>query len=124
MIIDAHGHYTTAPKAFEAWRQRQIEGVKNPALMPRVSELHIDDDEIRESLELNQLRQMRDRGHDLTVFSPRAIFMAHHIGDFAVSSTWASLCNDLIYRVTRLYPMHFAQAIMTPNPAVHADAAR
>jgi 4-oxalmesaconate hydratase len=115
MIIDAHGHYTTAPKAFEAWRLRQIEGVKNPALMPRVSELHLQDDEIRESLENNQLRQMRERGHDLTIFSPRAIFMAHHIGDFSVSSTWAALCNDLVHRVTQLYPRHFAQAIMLPQ---------
>ncbi|SEB25016.1 4-oxalmesaconate hydratase, partial [Paraburkholderia sartisoli] len=26
MIIDIHGHYTTAPKALEAWRNRQIAG--------------------------------------------------------------------------------------------------
>lgn len=115
MIIDAHGHYTTAPKAFEAWRLRQIEGVKIPALMPRVSELQISDDEIRETLEANQLKQMRERGHDLTIFSPRAIFMAHHIGDFQVSSTWAALCNDLIHRVTTLYPRNFAQAMMLPQ---------
>ena len=25
MIIDCHGHYTTAPKQHEAWRQAQIE---------------------------------------------------------------------------------------------------
>ncbi len=24
MIIDFHGHYTTAPKALEDWRNRQI----------------------------------------------------------------------------------------------------
>ena len=24
MIIDCHGHYTTAPKQLESWRQRQI----------------------------------------------------------------------------------------------------
>ena len=30
MIIDCHGHYTTAPKALEAWRNRQIAGIKDP----------------------------------------------------------------------------------------------
>ena len=29
---------------------------------------------------------MKERGSDLTIFSPRASFMAHHIGDFKVSS--------------------------------------
>ena len=27
MIIDCHGHYTTAPKALENWRNRQIAGI-------------------------------------------------------------------------------------------------
>ena len=31
MIIDCHGHYTTAPKALEAWRNRQIAGIADPA---------------------------------------------------------------------------------------------
>ena len=31
MIIDCHGHYTTAPKALEDWRNRQIAGIKDPA---------------------------------------------------------------------------------------------
>jgi hypothetical protein len=28
MIIDCHGYYTTAPPALEAWRTRQIAGIK------------------------------------------------------------------------------------------------
>ncbi len=95
MIIDIHGHYTTAPKALEAWRNRQIEGIRDPARIPRASELRIGDDELRESIEANQLRLMRERGVDVTIFSPRASFMAHHIGDFQVSSTWAAICNEL-----------------------------
>ena len=86
MIIDCHGHYTTAPKALENWRNRQIAGIKDPAAKPRVSDLKISDDELRESIEANQLRLMKERGSDLTIFSPRASFMAHHIGDFEVSS--------------------------------------
>jgi 4-oxalmesaconate hydratase len=32
LIIDVHGHYTTAPKALEDWRNRQIAGIKDPAI--------------------------------------------------------------------------------------------
>ncbi|HQD16066.1 MAG TPA: amidohydrolase, partial [Ottowia sp.] len=75
MIIDCHGHYTTAPKALEQWRNRQIAGIQDAAAMPRADELKISDDELRESIETNQLRLMRERGSDLTIFSPRASFM-------------------------------------------------
>ena len=85
MIIDCHGHYTTAPKALEDWRNRQVAGLTNPAETPKVSELRISDDELRESIEKNQLKLMRERGADLTIFSPRASFMAHHIGGFETS---------------------------------------
>ena len=115
MIIDCHGHYTTAPKALEQWRNRQIEGIKNPSARPQVSELKIADDELRESIESNQLKFMRERGSDLTIFSPRASFMAHHIGDYAVSATWAAICNELCFRVSRLFPDHFIGAAMLPQ---------
>ena len=69
LIIDCHGHYTTAPKALETWRNLQIAGIKDPASMPKASDLKISDDELRESIELNQLRLMKERGSDLTIFS-------------------------------------------------------
>jgi 4-oxalmesaconate hydratase len=93
MIIDCHGHYTTAPKSLEDWRNRQTSGIRDPSRMPKGSELQISDDELRESIETNQLRLMKERGSDLTIFSPRASFMAHHVGDFQVSSTWAAICS-------------------------------
>ena len=115
MIIDIHGHYTTAPKALENWRNQQIAGIKDPALSPKVADLRISDDELRESIESNQLKLMKERGSDLTIFSPRASFMAHHIGDFNVSSTWAAICNELCYRVSRLFPDSFIPAAMLPQ---------
>lgn len=115
MIIDIHGHYTTAPAPLEAWRNRQVAGIKDPSLMPAVSELKISDDELRETIESNQLKLMRERGSDLTIFSPRASFMAHHVGDFQVSSTWAAICNELCFRVAQLYPDHFIGAAMLPQ---------
>ena len=115
MIIDIHGHYTTAPKALETWRQAQIAGIHDPVMMPRVVDLKISDDELRETIESNQLRLMKQRGSDLTIFSPRASFMAHHIGDFQVSSTWAAICNELCFRVAQLFPDHFVPAAMLPQ---------
>ncbi|HKT81833.1 MAG TPA: amidohydrolase family protein [Vicinamibacterales bacterium] len=115
MIIDIHGHYTTAPKALEAWRKRQIAGIADAAAMPKPSELRIGDDDLRESIETNQLRVMRERGIDLTIFSPRASFMAHHVGDFQVSSSWAAICNELCHRVSELFPDSFIPAAMLPQ---------
>ena len=115
MIIDCHGHYTTAPKALEEWRNRQVANLATPALGPKVAELKISDDELAESIETNQLRFMRERGSDLTVFSPRASFMAHHIGDFQTSATWAAICNELCHRVAKLFPTHFIGAAMLPQ---------
>jgi 4-oxalmesaconate hydratase len=115
MIIDIHGHYTTAPKALETWRNRQIAAIGQPSASPKPSELKITDDELRESIETNQLRLMRERGLDLTIFSPRASFMAHHIGDVEVSSTWAAICNELCYRVSQLFPQNFIPAAMLPQ---------
>lgn len=115
MIIDCHGHYTTAPRALEEWRNRQVANLATPALGPKVGELKISDEELRESIETNQLRFMRERGSDLTVFSPRASFMAHHIGDFQTSATWAAICNELCHRVAQLFPAHFIGAAMLPQ---------
>ncbi len=114
MIIDCHGHYTTAPKALEAYRQRQIDALK--ALSPSFSEaLKIGDDEIRESVEKAQLKIQRQRGIDLTIFSPRAVAMGHHIGNAATSLQWAQVCNDLIHRVCMLYPDSFVGACQLPQ---------
>ena len=68
MIIDCHGHYTTAPPALGAWRDQQIAGLNDPATAPRPADLNISDDELRESIEANQLRadgRPRDRHDDL-----------------------------------------------------------
>ena len=115
MIIDCHGHYTTAPPALEEWRNRQIAGLTDPALDPDPADLRISDDALRRSVEDHQLRLMDERGIDLTVFSPRASFMAHHIGDFRTSARWAALCNELVARICALYPDRFAPAAMLPQ---------
>ncbi|GGC85462.1 4-oxalomesaconate hydratase [Tersicoccus solisilvae] len=112
MIIDVHGHYTTAPDALGAWRDRQVAAVEHGTAPPSPEDLRIGDDELRESVAANQLRQMDARGIDLTVFSPRASFMAHHVGDLETSRSWARICNELCARVAGLFPGRFAPAAM------------
>ena len=86
MIIDCHGHYTTEPKDLHRFRKEQTEAAnaKDKATMPPRAALKMSDDEIRESIEGNQLKLQRERGTDLTIFSPRASGMGHHIGDESV----------------------------------------
>ena len=73
MIIDCHGHYTTAPPALGAWRDQQIAGLNDPATAPRPCGPAISDDELRDSIEANQLRLMDERGIDMTIFSPAGV---------------------------------------------------
>ena len=115
LIIDCHGHYTTAPAAHNDWRELQKAAFKagdTPPPYPSIS-----DDEIRETLEKNQIRLIKERGADMTIFSPRASAMAHHVGDEAVSKAWSRVNNDLIARCVALYPEIFAGVCMLPqNP--------
>jgi 4-oxalmesaconate hydratase len=114
LIIDCHGHYTTAPAAHQAFRDQQMARIKDPALPP-ASPARISDDEIRETIETHQLKLQRQRGADITIFSPRASAMAHHVGDESVSQSWTRACNDLIKRVTDLYPENFVGVCQLPQ---------
>jgi 4-oxalmesaconate hydratase len=114
LIIDCHGHYTTAPEPHQKFRNQQIARLKNPQL-PLPARPQVGDDEIRESIESNQLKLQRERGADLTLFSPRASAMAHHVGDEATSQAWTVECNDLIKRVVDLYPRNFVGVCQLPQ---------
>jgi 4-oxalmesaconate hydratase len=114
VIIDCHGHYTTAPPALKAFRQAQLARLANPAL-PEPELGQMTDDEIRDSIESNQLRLLRERGGDLMIFSPQASAMEHHVPDPATAVAWARACNDLIARVVGLFPEHFAGACQLPQ---------
>jgi 4-oxalmesaconate hydratase len=115
MIIDCHGHYTTEPKSLHDFRARQTAAVKERTPPPTRSVLKISDDEIRQGIEGAQLKLQRERGTDLTLFSPRASGMGHHIGDESVSLEWSQICNDLIHRVVELYPKNFVGVCQLPQ---------
>ena len=113
MIIDCHGHYTTAPAAHTDWRHAQQEAFQAGQRPPRYPE--ISDDQLRESIDDGQLRLMQERGVDVTLFSPRASAMGHHFGDEATSAAWSRACNDLIARVVSLYPNNFVGVCQLPQ---------
>ncbi|MGW4370985.1 amidohydrolase family protein [Nocardia takedensis] len=108
MIIDIHGHYTTAPPALQEFRNAQLAG-ESSTLAP------ISDDRLRESVEGNQLRVLSERGGDVMLFSPKASGMEHHVPGAAVAEAWARAGNDLVSRVSDLYPDHFAPVAQLPQ---------
>ncbi|MEM7561786.1 MAG: amidohydrolase family protein [Pseudomonadota bacterium] len=123
LIIDCHGHYTTAPDALGDYRdQQKKELLSDPLFKHRKGDIAISDDQIRQSLESAQLKLQRERGTDITLFSPRASWMGHHIGNETTSAVWTEHCNDLIYRITQLYPKNFAGVAQLPqSPGTSLD---
>ena len=114
MIIDIHGHYTTEPQQLLTFRDKQLAGLADPMRKPATTELGITDEQLIASVQ-PQLKNQRERGSDLTIFSPRAAGMAHHIGTEAVSHEWSRMSNDLIHRIATLLPDNFAPVGQLPQ---------
>ena len=51
----------------------------------------------------------------MTLFSPIAGQMAHHLGTLEHGIEWAAVCNDLIHRVCTLYPQNFTGVCQLPQ---------
>ncbi|MDP5324854.1 MAG: amidohydrolase [Litorivicinaceae bacterium] len=116
MIIDCHGHYTTAPDALGAYRDAQRATLKeDPTHQFDKGMIHITDDQIRESIINNQLKLQQERGTDVTIFSPRASWMGHDLGNASTSLAWTEQCNDLIKRVCDLFPENFVPVCQLPQ---------
>jgi 4-oxalmesaconate hydratase len=120
VIIDAHGHYTTTPGGHQAFRDAQLARLADrdsrPAAQPGPSpSARITDDQIRESIERNQLKVMRERGGDVMLLSPKASGMEHHVPDAPTAQVWARASNDLVHRVGELFPEHFAPVAQLPQ---------
>jgi 4-oxalmesaconate hydratase len=122
MIIDCHGHFTTVPASFRDWRARQVAAANDPANAPSRDGAFVTDDQIREAIGNGQLKLQRERGSDLTLFSPIAGLMSHHLGNERTSLEWAEISNDLVYRVTELFPENFAPVCQLPQSPGAAPA--
>ena len=70
MIIDCHGHYTTAPQSLTDFRDAQVAALKDPAQAPSRASLKISDVQIRDSLEKAQLEQVL---HCSAIGSPETV---------------------------------------------------
>ena len=117
MIIDIHCHYTTEPAALHAFRDKQLAGLADAMRRPdakTLADLNISDETIVASLQ-PQLKLQKDRGSDLTIFSPRAAGMAHHVGNAEVSRQWTTISNDLIHRLCTLLPSNFVGVGQLPQ---------
>lgn len=114
MIIDCHGHQTLVPDSHAKFRDAQLARLKDRAL-PRPLQPESSDNEINDIIANNQLKLIKERGGDLTLFSPRASKMEHHIGDAETAQDWSRACNDLVHRVTLLFPDNFVGVCMLPQ---------
>ncbi|MGW3490819.1 amidohydrolase family protein [Streptomyces sp. NPDC001054] len=114
MIIDIHGHYTTAPDQLAAYRGAQLARLADPG-SPAPSFAEPTDDALRESVADHQLAVLRARGGDMMLFSPKASGMEHHVTDQPTANAWARVSNDLVHRVTTLFPAHFAPVCQLPQ---------
>jgi 4-oxalmesaconate hydratase len=114
VIIDCHGHFTTEPAAFRSFREAQIayaEGrFPDRPVPPRIG-----DAELRETVAHNQLRLQQERGSDLTILSPRASAMGHHVPGAQTAIEWARESNELIRRICGLFPRNFAGVCQLPQ---------
>jgi 4-oxalmesaconate hydratase len=115
LVIDCHGHFTTAPKALGAWRERQIRAFEENGSRVGAADLAVSDDEIVTAIESGQLKLQRERGTDVTLFSPGAGKMAHHYGDQETSRVWSQVANDQIARVCSLFPGSFVGVCQLPQ---------
>jgi 4-oxalmesaconate hydratase len=121
VVIDSHGHYTTEPKEIGVFREAQIAALRGGAPKPSLASVKISDDQLRESVQ-PQLKFQRERGTDVTLFSPRAGGMGHHIGNAETSADWSRLSNEVIYRITTLFPDNFIGVGQLPqSPGVRPD---
>jgi 4-oxalmesaconate hydratase len=114
MIIDCHGHFTTVPTDHTDFRTAQLARLADPRL-PEPALSDPSDDAVRDAIENNQLKLLRERGGDMMIFSPRASAMEHHVPDPQVSRQWARVNNDLIHRVVGLFPQHFIGVCQLPQ---------
>ncbi|MGI5460949.1 amidohydrolase family protein [Streptomyces sp. CA-249302] len=114
MVIDCHGHFTTEPADFHAFRGAQVAFAEGRSA-DRPAYDGVDDDTLRGIIADHQLRSQRERGSDLTLLSPRASGMGHHVPGQDIATEWARLSNDTVRRICELFPRNFAAVCQLPQ---------
>ena len=114
LAIDCHGHFTTEPPEFHAFRKAQIAFAEGRTA-ERPVYAGIPDAELRGIILSNQLRIQQERGSDFTILSPRASGMGHHVPGQETATDWARLSNDTIRQICDLFPQNFAAVCQLPQ---------
>ena len=115
MIIDCHGHFTTVPQSFRDWRTSQVAFADDPLNGPKPEDAMLSDAQILDAIGNGQLKLQQERGYDLTLFSPIAGLMSHHLGNERTNLEWAEISNNNVKRVTELFPNNFAPVCQLPQ---------
>ena len=90
MIIDCRPLRRRRQELGDYRDQQKADLKKNPQHQAQKGTLKISDDQLRDSVEGAQLKLQRERGTDVTIFSPRASWMGHHLGNASTSRHGAS----------------------------------
>ncbi|MGI8550338.1 MAG: amidohydrolase family protein [Dehalococcoidia bacterium] len=111
-VIDVHDHFTTTPAALNLYRAAQISSANKPRPFRSSS---VSDAQLTDAVQGSQLNHMEFKGIDRLIFSPQAGAMGHQFGDEIISRYWTQACNDLIYRVCRLFPDKLIPSCQLPQ---------
>ena len=84
---------------------------KRAALKAIINDREASDDERWDA----QLKLQKERGTDMTIFSPRAVGMGHHLGTEQTSYFWAEISNNMVRRVCDMYPDRFVPVCQLPQ---------
>lgn len=95
------------------WRRQQLAAFERGEPAPPFPVLS--DEDLYAPVAANQVRLLDERGIDMTIFSPRAAGMGHHLGDARTAREWAQHSNDMVARVVGLFPGRFAGACQLPQ---------
>jgi 4-oxalmesaconate hydratase len=114
LTIDCHAHFTTEPTEFRAFRSAQIQYAEGRGPRPPAYD-GVSDDELVAAIAGNQLRLQRQRGTDVTILSPRASAMGHHVPGADIAASWARLSNDTVARICELFPENFVAVCQLPQ---------
>ena len=124
LIIDCHGHYTTAPDAHQKFRDAQLARIKDPTLPDADAAAASATTRSARPSRRTSCKLQRERGADIT------LVLAARVGHGAITSAtkqcrmqWTRACNDLIKRVVDLYPRELRRRLPAAAVAGRADRA-
>lgn len=121
MIIDCHGHYTTAPAEAEAWRKLQVQALGNPSQAPSKASLSISDDQ---SARASRARNSSSNGCGAPTSRSSRRGQAPWRITLAMRgpALCGRICNELVHRCCTLYPDNFVGVCQLPqSPGVRPE---